>query len=106
MSMVELVAAVVEQEEDDDLLVYCMSHGAADIVKKRKYEGYYSSLIGRHVLHCGMKFREFFRVSRDVFHISLNEIKGDITTASCNRWQTPISAEQKVCLSSGVCYHL
>ena len=93
MSMVELVAAVVEQEEDDDLLVYCKSHGAADIVKKKKDVGYYSSMIGRYLMDIEMKFREFFRVSRNVFHISLNEIKAEIKTVSCNRWQTPISAE-------------
>jgi len=46
-----------------------------------------------------IKFREFFRVSRDIFHLILTEIKEDITTRSCNRWQTPISAEQKLCLT-------
>jgi hypothetical protein len=33
-----------------------------------------------------IKFREFFRVSRDIFHLILTEIKEDITR-SCNRWQ-------------------
>jgi len=35
---------------------------------------------------------------RDIFHLILTEIKEDITTRSCNRWQTPISAEQMLCL--------
>jgi len=43
-----------------------------------------------------MKFREFFRVSRDIFHFILKQIKEDITTPSCSRWQTAISAEQKL----------
>jgi cell division inhibitor SulA len=42
-----------------------------------------------------MKFREFFRVSRDIFHFILKQIKEDITP-TCSRWQTPISAEQKL----------
>jgi len=43
-----------------------------------------------------MRFRVFFRVSRDIFHLILTEIKEDIKTRSCNRWQTPISAEQNL----------
>jgi len=46
-----------------------------------------------------IKFREFFRVPMDIFHLVLTEIKEDITTRSCNRWQTPISVEQKQCLT-------
>ena len=69
-----------------------MGEGATDIFKKNKDEGYYSTLIGRYLMDSEMKFREFFRVSRDIFHLILTEIKEDITTRSCNRWQTPISA--------------
>jgi hypothetical protein len=92
-------AIILEEEEDDDLLIYCMGEGAKDIFKKRKDEGYYSTLIGRYLMDSEIKFREFFRVSRDVFHLILTEIKEDITTRRCNRWQTPISAEQKLCLT-------
>ena len=92
-------AIMLEDEEYEDLLIYCMSQGATDIFKKRKDEGYYSTLIGRYLMDSEMKFWEFFRVSRDIFHLILREIKEDITTGSCNRWQTPISAEQKLCLT-------
>ena len=94
-----LSAIILEDEEDDDLLIYCMSEGATDIFKKRKDEGYYSTLIGRYLMDSEMKFWEFFGVSRDIFHLILTEIKEDVTTRSCNRWQTPISAEQKLCLT-------
>ena len=94
-----LRAIILEDEEDDDLLIYCISEGATDIFKKRRDEGYYSTLIGRYLMDSEMKFREFFRVSRDIFHLILTEIREDITTRSCNRWQTPISAEQKLCLT-------
>ena len=92
-------AIILEEEEDEDLLIYCMSEGATDIFKKREDEGYYCTLIGRYLMDSEMKFREFFRVSRDIFHLILTEIKEDITTRSCNRWQTPISPEQKLCLT-------
>jgi len=57
-----------------------MSEGATDIFKKRKNEGYYSMLIGRYLTDSEMKFREFFRVSRGIFHLILKEIKEDIIT--------------------------
>jgi hypothetical protein len=91
-------AIILEEAEDNDLLNYCMSEGATDIFKKIKDEGYYCTLIGRYLMDSEIKFREFFRVSRDTFHLILTEIKEDITR-SCNRWQTPISAEQKLCLT-------
>jgi hypothetical protein len=90
---------ILEDEEDDDLLIYCMGEGGKDIFKKRKDEGYYSTLIGRYLMDSEIQFREFFRVTRDIFHLILTEIKEDITTRSCNRWQTLISAEQKLCLT-------
>ena len=68
-------AIILEDEEDDDLLIYCMSEGATDIFKIRKDEGYYSTLIGRYLMDSEMKFREFFRVSWDNFHLILTEIK-------------------------------
>jgi len=77
-------AIMLEDEEYEDLLIYCMSQGATDIFKKRKDEGYYSTLIGRYLMDSEMKFWEFFRVSRDIFHLILTEIKEDITTRTCN----------------------
>jgi hypothetical protein len=61
-----------------------MSDSATDIFKKRKDEGYYSSLTRRYLVDREMKFMEFFRVSRDIFHFNLKEIKEDITAPSCS----------------------
>lgn len=70
--MEELIAALIlEEEKDNELLVYSMSDSATDICKKGYDEGYYSSLIGRYVMDSDMKFREFYRVSRDIFHFIL-----------------------------------
>jgi hypothetical protein len=44
-----LLPAIILEDEEDDLLIYCMSEGATDIFKKRKDEGYYSTLIGRYL---------------------------------------------------------
>jgi hypothetical protein len=97
----ELTAALILEEGDNDLLVYCMSdsatyiycmsgsathvycmgggatyiycmsNNATYICKKRYDEGYYSSLIGTYLMDSEMKFAEFYRVSRDVFHFIL-----------------------------------
>jgi len=70
--MEELKAALIlEEEEDNDLVVYCMRDSATDICRKRYDEGYYSSLIGKYLTGSEMKFREFYRVSRDIFHFIL-----------------------------------
>ena len=79
MNMELLIPAIILEDEEDVLLIYCMSGGATGIFKKRKDEGYYSTLIGRYLMDSEMKFWEFFRVSRDIFHLILTEIK-DITT--------------------------
>ena len=79
-------------------MIYCVSEGTTDILKEREDEGYYSTLIGRYLMDSEVKIREFFRVSRDIFHLILTEIK-DITTRSWYRWQTSISAEQKFSLT-------
>jgi len=63
------------------MIIYCVSEGTTDILKEREDEGYYSTLIGRYLMDSEVKFREFFRVSRDIFHLILTEIK-DITTRS------------------------
>ena len=68
-------AIILEEEEDEDLLIYCMSEGATDIFKKKEDRGYYCTFIGRYLMDSEMKFREFFRVSRDIFHSILTEIK-------------------------------
>jgi hypothetical protein len=72
-------------------MIYCNGH-----FQEKKNEDYYSTLIGRYLMDSELKFREFFRVSRHIFHLILTEIKEDITTRSCNRWQTPISVEQNL----------
>lgn len=65
--MEEIVdSTMLEEEEDDDLLVYCICDGTKDIFSKRK-DGYYSRLIGRYLMDSEMNFREFFRISRDIF---------------------------------------
>jgi hypothetical protein len=74
--MEELVAAIIlEEKEDNDLLVYCMSDSATDILKKRKDDGYYSTLIGKYLMDSEMKFRKFFGVSRDMHVCNLFNIK-------------------------------
>jgi hypothetical protein len=67
VKMEELIAAIICEEEEDDLLVYPVSGSAANILKKRKDEGCYTSLMGRYLMDSGLKFRELCRVSRDIF---------------------------------------
>lgn len=67
VKMKELIAAIICEEEEDDLLVYAVSESAANILRKRKDDGYYSSLMGRYLMDSELKLREFCRISRDIF---------------------------------------
>jgi hypothetical protein len=53
-----IVAIILEEGEDDDLLVYCMSNGTTDTLKKHK--GHFFSWIGSYFMDDAMKCREFF----------------------------------------------
>ena len=67
MKIEEIIdTTMLEEEEDDYLLAYCVCEGTKDIFSKRK-DGYYSSLIGRYLMDSEMNFREFFRISGDIF---------------------------------------
>jgi hypothetical protein len=46
-----------------------MSDGATDILKKRRDERYYCTLIEKYLMDSDMKFREFFGVSRDMLYV-------------------------------------
>jgi hypothetical protein len=66
----ELIAGIILEEEDDnDLLVYCMSDSATDILKKRKDEGLYCTLVGKYLMDSETKCREFFGVSRNILYV-------------------------------------
>jgi len=91
--MRKLIAAIKFEEEDNDLLVSCMSDSTTNIFKKR----------WRMLLQFDMKvfdgqgdeIRGIFRSFEGIYHFILKHIKEDVTP-SCSRWQTPISAEQKL----------
>ena len=70
-----LIPVIILEDEEDDLLIYCMSEGATDIFKKRKDEGYYSTLIGRYLMDSEMKFREFFQSFEGHFPFNLDRNK-------------------------------
>jgi len=74
--MEELTAAIICEEEEDDLLVYAVSESAANILRKRKDDGYYSSLMDRYLMDSELKLREFCRISRDIFQF-INFLKSN-----------------------------
>jgi hypothetical protein len=61
-----LAVIILEEEENDNLMVYRISKSAMGNFSKRM-DGYYSSLIGRYFMDSGMKYREYFGVSKDIF---------------------------------------
>jgi hypothetical protein len=69
-----------------------------DIYKKRETEGAYEILIVRHLVPNDTKFKEYFRLSPELFHYVLNFINEDIALKPSNRIKKPISPEQKLCI--------
>ncbi|XP_063219239.1 uncharacterized protein LOC134531043 [Bacillus rossius redtenbacheri] len=92
-------AVLLEEDADDDLLLSCFLEDDSDIFRRREDEGCYSVLILRHLIDNETKFREYFRVSTEIFDTILGFVKEDITRLQCNRVKRPISAEQKLCLT-------
>jgi hypothetical protein len=60
--MEQLIPAIIMEKEENDSLVYCMSWGATDILKKKKY-GHFR-FIGRYWRDSAMAYSEFFSFER------------------------------------------
>jgi hypothetical protein len=72
-----------------------------DIYKRRETESAYTAyeiLIVRHLVPNDTKFKEYLRLSQELFHYVLNFVKEDIALKLSNRIKKPISPEQKLCI--------
>lgn len=96
------IALLLDDEADEDVLFlsYLVANECRHpLFLKRDEEGCFKVLILRHLIDSETKFREYFRVTPQLFNDILDCIKNDITTPECNRVQRPISPMQKLCLT-------
>lgn len=69
------------------------------LYKLRSYEGSFNILIDRHLLDDDTKFKEYFRVSPNLFSRILNEIIHDVEGTATTWVKKPISAHEKLCIT-------
>jgi hypothetical protein len=67
--------------------------------KKRNNDRRFKMQIFLYLCDNETKFREYFRVSRNLFDVILTSIKEDIKRSKCNGVLKPVCVEEKLCLA-------
>lgn len=89
------------QEEIDIITTIHNStrNSASQLFQKRSSEGAFKLLIHRHLLDDEVKFKAYFRVTRQQFSFLLDLVKEDLNVEPCNRVRHPISPPEKLGLT-------
>ncbi|KAG8175134.1 hypothetical protein JTE90_011641 [Oedothorax gibbosus] len=69
------------------------------MLQRRRVEGAYENLVKRHLFGNDTKFKEYFRLSINLFQQVLTLIEGYVAARPCNRRRQPISVAEKLCLT-------
>ncbi|KAK9738866.1 hypothetical protein QE152_g9459 [Popillia japonica] len=96
--MDDLDLAILIGLEDEESSEEETRRQESDIYRTQETEGAYEILIIRHLVPNDTKFKEYFRLSPELFHYVLNFIEEDIISRPSNRIKKPISPEQKLCI--------
>lgn len=68
----------------------------SEIYNRRENEGIFELLINNRVVDGKQRFKNYFRVTREMFAYILNRTEKDLTTISCDRVKSPITATEKL----------
>lgn len=95
---------LIEEEEEEDLVLDLLLSERQNkrenrMFSKRRLEGAYQLTIEKRLFGDEQKFREYFRLSRELFYVVLQHIREDITKNPYNRQRNPISPEEKLSLT-------
>jgi len=100
----KLIINLIEDELEDNEILFSYL-----LPKKRKpidslflnhdSEGYFKILINRHLFENYVKFREFFRISRQQFDFLLSLVELELTKLPSRRVKDPISAAEKLAVT-------
>lgn len=98
------IGMILEEEQDDDdvsalLAVENENREVLQMFENRSKEGVYNLLVLKHLSDNDTKFKEFFRLTPQLFYTVLHHIKDEISTQPTNKHPTPISPEEKLCLA-------
>lgn len=99
----KLVALLILEEEQEEELVMATLKVSNKPVDKlflcRDTEGAFNITVQRRLFGNETKFREYFRLSTELFEFVLSFVKNDISKKPTNRVKCPISAEEKLCIT-------
>lgn len=69
------------------------------IYTERKREGVFNLLVHKHLLDDEVKFKAYFRFTRQQFYDLLDLVEDDLKVDSCNRVMRPISPAEKLAVT-------
>lgn len=92
----DLALLILMEDEESD--VETSRSSECDIFKNRTTEGTFHILIRRHLITHAEKFREYFRLTPELFDFVLNHVREDLISKAYNRHKNPISPEEKLCI--------
>lgn len=95
------VALLLYQEIDNDIEVLTEEvikrrKKCCEMFRRREIEGAYNMLIRNHLKDCELKFKEYFRFTREQFSYLVTLIRKDCTVKPSNRVLHPITPEKKL----------
>ncbi|KAK9701539.1 hypothetical protein QE152_g30529 [Popillia japonica] len=96
------VLLMEEEEEEESLLLWAYkkpSKKVSKIFTTRETEGVFNLTVEKRLFGKDQKFREYFRLSTQLFQIVLEHIKEDVTKLPYNRHKNPISPEEKLSIT-------
>lgn len=97
-----LKACLDECDEEVNLLTknYCSVRSkTSDVFSSREDEGVFQLLIRKHLLDDEVKFKAYFRFTRNQFNSILEMVQELLTSEPCNRVKRPISPAEKLALT-------
>lgn len=102
LSVLLLINEFEDIEDEIDYLVHrycCVRRSASEVFSSRENEGVFKSLIYKHLLDDEIKFKAYFRFTREEFYYLVNLIEDHLSTESCNRVKIPITVAEKLALT-------
>lgn len=103
----KLLCAVLLLDEEIDYMLgmensvkRCSNRNKTDkLFINRNSEEAYRITVERRLFGNEVKFREYFRVSTEIFEQILNSIRHDIRRSAYNRHKQPVTEEEKLCIT-------
>lgn len=80
-----LLNDIDDVEEEIDYLLGRIRKSVCEMFSSRENEGVFKILIEKHLLDDGVKFKAYFRFTREQFSFLVNLVQDDLTTKQCNR---------------------